>query len=273
MKWQILKFRGVPIGSHGLTVLMLFGFSSTVYSDPLIVELLIPDAPPLTFAHNVNGHGIVGDIVLTSIAKAGYIVDLKVLPWARAQRQVSKKQDILIAPLSRTPEREHQFTWIAPIMSMERAFFSLEHKVNSFEEAKKTYHLIGVGLGSAQEEILRSQGFSNEQIYQLGIGDQPAQMLLRGRIDAWFNGIPESQYIWSEVSHRELLMSPVMSEVNLYLACSKKCSALMVKQLSDAIESVHDDGVVERLREFYLVHQPIRKELHSSQRDIKNFHR
>ncbi len=42
---------------------------------------------------------------------------------------------------------------------------------------KKTYRVIGVGLGSAQEEILRAQGFSDEQIYPLTIGDNPAQML------------------------------------------------------------------------------------------------
>lgn len=245
MKWPILKFSVIPVAPRRLFILILFDFSSTACSEPSTVELFIPDAPPLTFTHNVNGHGIVGDIVLVAIAKAGYIADLKVLPWARAQRHVSNKQDILIAPLSRTPEREQKFTWIAPIMPMDRAFFSLEHKVNSYEEAKNTYRLIGVGLGSAQEEILRAQGFRNEQIYQLGIGDQPAQMLLRGRIDAWFNGVPESQYIWHELSQRELLMSPVMNTTNLYLACSKQCSALMVKQLSEAIENVRSDSVVE----------------------------
>lgn len=260
MKWMLLKFSAFSMVPYGLFVSTLLGASSTAYSALSTVELFIPEAPPLTLVNSANGHGIVGNIVLTAIANAGYIAELKVLPWARAQRHVSKKQDLLIAPLSRTPEREQQFTWIAPIMPMERAFFSLDHKVNSFEEAKKTYRLIAVGLGSAQEEILRAQGFKSEQIYQLGIGDKPAQMLLRGRIDAWFNGVPESQYIWHQVSQRELLMSPVMSTIDIYLACSKECSALMVGQLREAIEAVRYENNAENLRKICSAHYPIEKQ-------------
>lgn len=137
-------------------------------------------------------------------------------------------------------------------MPMERAFFSLDRQVSSFAEARKVYRVIGVGLGSAQEEILRSQGFSNEQIYPLAIGDNPAQMLLKGRIDAWFNGVPESQYIWPKVSEQKLLMSPVMSKVDLYLACSKQCSAQLVQDLREAIETLRSDGTVARVQGSYL---------------------
>lgn len=90
---------------------------------PLPLELYIPDAPPLTFVDGSKGHGMVGEAVMTAIANAGYIAHVHVLPWARSQKHVSETQDILIAPLSRTPEREDRFTWIAPIMPMERAFF------------------------------------------------------------------------------------------------------------------------------------------------------
>lgn len=226
----------------------------TASGAPLPIELYMPDAPPLTFIDDSKGHGMVGDVILLAMAKAGYVAHIHGLPWARAQKYVNEQQDLLIAPLSRTPEREHLFTWIAPIMPMERAFFSLDRQVSSFAEARKVYRLIGVGLGSAQEEILRTQGFSSEQIYPLIIGDNPAQMLLKGRIDAWFNGVPESQYIWPKVSERKLLMSPVMSKVDLYLACSRQCSAQLVQDLREAIETLRNDGTVARVQERYLSH-------------------
>jgi polar amino acid transport system substrate-binding protein len=224
----------------------------TACGAPLPIELYIPDAPPLTFIDDAKGHGMVADVILLAVARTGQVAHIHGLPWARAQKYVSENQDLLIAPLSRTPEREHLFTWIAPIMPMERAFFSLDQQVNSFAQARKVYRLIGVGLGSAQEEILRTQGFSNEQIYPLIIGDNPAQMLLKGRIDAWFNGIPESLYIWPKVSEKKLLMSPVMSNVDLYLACSKRCSAQRVHDLREAIETLRNDGTVARIQEHYL---------------------
>lgn len=226
--------------------------AGNVSGAPMPLELYIPDAPPLTFADGAKGHGMVGEAVLTAIANAGYVAHVHVLPWARSQKYVSEKQNLLITPLSRTPEREEHFTWIASIMPMERAFFSLDRQVNSFAQAKKTYRMIGVGLGSAQEEILRTQGFSDEQIYPLTIGDNPAQMLLKGRIDAWFNGVPESQYIWPKVSEQTLLMSPVMSSADLYLACSRLCSAQLVQDLREAVETLRDDGTLARIQQSYL---------------------
>ena len=222
------------------------------HGDTSPIELHIPDAPPLTFVNDPRGHGIVGDIAMQAIAKAGYTVTIRALPWARAQKHVSDERDHLIAPLSRIPIREDRFTWIASIMPMERAFFSLDRPVDSFAQARETYRKIGVGLGSAQEDILRSEGFSDDQIYPLTIGDNPAQMLLMGRIDAWFNGVPESRYIWPKVSRRQLLMSPVGSSADLYLACSKQCTPKMVKDLREAVEALRKDGTFERIQALYL---------------------
>jgi polar amino acid transport system substrate-binding protein len=222
------------------------------WGEPTVIELHIPDAPPLTFVNDPRGYGIVGDVAVAAMARAGYTVKVHVLPWARAQKHVSEDQDLLIAPLSRIPGREDHFTWIAPIMPMERAFFSLDRQVQSFAQARETYRKIGVGLGSAQEEILRSEGFSEEQIYPLTIGDNPAQLLLMGRIDAWFNGVPESRYIWPKVSKRKLLMSPVGSSADLYLACSRQCSPKMVKELREAVDALRASGELKRIRGVYL---------------------
>ncbi|MBO1542072.1 ABC transporter substrate-binding protein [Pseudomonas sp. OA65] len=223
-------------------------------AEALEIELHILDAPPLTFVNDPRGYGIVGDVAVAAMTKAGYTVKVHVLPWARAQKHVSEEHDHLIAPLSRIPPREDRFTWIASIMPMERAFFSLDRRVSSFAQAKETYRKIGVGLGSAQEDILRAEGFSDEQIYPLAIGDNPAQMLLMGRIDAWFNGVPESRYIWPKVSKRKLLMSKVGSSADLYLACSKQCSPEMVVHLREAVDALRADGTVKRVHDLYLPH-------------------
>ncbi|MGN7937225.1 polar amino acid transport system substrate-binding protein [Pseudomonas sp. NFACC32-1] len=223
----------------------------TAHGAPLPIELHILDAPPLTFVDDPKGHGIVGDIAIEAMIRAGYAVKIHVLPWARAQKHVSEEEDHLIAPLSRIPVREDRFTWIAPIMSMERAFFTLDRQVASFAQARETFRKIGVGLGSAQEAILRAEGFDDDQIYTLTIGDNPAQMLLMGRIDAWFNGVPESRYIWPKVSDRKLLMSSVGSSADIYLACSRKCSAKMVRDLRQAVEAMRQDGTFSRVQAIY----------------------
>lgn len=219
---------------------------------PRTFELYMAEAPPLTMAGEAGQQGILGDAARQAMMLAGYHTTVSVLPWLRAQRTVQQGQDMLIVPLSRTPDREASYTWIAPIMSMDRAFFSLDKRVDSFAEARRTYHRIAVGLGSAQERKLQDEGFDASQIYPLRIGENPAQMLLLGRVDAWFNGVPESQYIWRQVSERQLLMSPVLMTTDLYLACSKSCSPHMVLGLRKAVQTLHRDGSIKKLLERYL---------------------
>lgn len=224
-------------------------------SPPHSIDLYLLDAPPLTLLGQDGRYGIVGDATRKAASMAGYDLHLVSVPWSRAQRTVATGQDQLIIPLTRTPDREAQYTWIAPVMTMDRAFFSLDKRVENFAQARTTYHRIAVGMGSAQEVKLREEGFSDEQIYPLKIGENPAQMLLLGRVDAWFNGVPESRHIWDEVSTRPLLMSPALMTSDLYLACSRQCAQPLVERLRAALDALRANGTLERMVEDY-THEP-----------------
>jgi len=222
---------------------------SATAQEPL--ELHMPDAPPLTFVSFQGGYGMVGDVALAAIAHAGYLSHINITPWARAQQQVSRGHNLLIIPLSRTPEREALYTWIAPVMPLERAFFSLDTPVSTFAEARRRYQRIAVGLGTAQIEILKAEGFSDEQIVTLKLGDNPARMLELGRVDAWFTGIPEGLYLWPK-SNNNLQMSPPLARTDLYLACSKACDAALVNKLRQAVEALRANGTARRMQKAYL---------------------
>lgn len=234
----------------------LFHAGPGVADDPL--QLHMPDAPPLTLLHYEGGHGMVGDVTLAAIALSGRLTRVVAEPWPRAQARVATGENLLIIPLSRIPEREDRYTWIAPIMVLERAFFSLDEPVTSFAQARQRYQRIGVGLGTAQVDILRREGFAEEQIVQLKLGDNPAILLERGRIDAWFTGIPEALYIWDRYAERQqaLRMSPTLASTDLYLACSKLCDPQLVEQLQAALKDLETRGVSQRLRQAYLPELP-----------------
>ncbi|WP_296271811.1 substrate-binding periplasmic protein [Pseudomonas sp. UBA6323] len=222
------------------------------------VRLYMPDAPPLAMNHYAGGHGMVGDVVLAALARIGELSHIVAEPWPRAQVSVARGSDMLIIPLSRTPEREELYTWITPIMKLERAFFTLDGPVQSFAEARQRYRRIGVGMGTAQVGILQREGFSDEQIVQLKLGENPAHLLVLGRIDAWFTGVPEALYIWegSEYRKRNLRSSPPLTSTDIYLGCSRQCDAQLVERLRTAIKELELDGVSLRLRQAYLPLQP-----------------
>ncbi len=215
-----------------------------------LLELHMPDAPPLTLTSVQGRYGMVGDVALAAIAQAGYRSHIAVAPWARAQQDVSRAHNQLIIPLSRTPQREALYTWIAPIMPLERAFFSLDTPVSDFAEARRRYQRIAVGLGTAQLEILKTQGFSDKQLYSLKLGDNAPRMLEMGRIDAWFTGVEEGLYL-SPQSKRTLKMSPTLASADLYLACSKSCDAELVSNLRNAVDALRADGSLQKILSTY----------------------
>ncbi len=238
-------------------ILVAVLFAAGVSADEPL-KLYMPDAPPLTLPHSAGGHGMVGDVTLAALAMLGKLTEIVAEPWPRAQANVAKGQNLLIIPLSRTAEREDMYTWIAPIMELERAFFSLDEPVENFAQARQRYHRIGVGMGTAQVAILQREGFGDEQIVQLKLGENPAHLLVLGRIDAWFTGVPEALYIWEGSSYREqnLRRSPGMARTSLYLSCSKECDAHLVEQLRTAIAELEEAGISQRLRQAYLPLQP-----------------
>lgn len=222
-----------------------------------VVDIYVPEAPPLTMLSQSDRHGIVGDVLTKALAIAGYSANQLSPPWPRAQRDVSAGKDLLIAPLTRTPSREDHFTWIAPVTTMDRTFFSLDKRVDSFDEAKAAFRVIAVGNGTAQEARLREEGFPASQIYPLKIGENPALMLLKGRVDAWFNGVPETRYIWNQVSDRPLVMSRTLMTGDIYLACSKDCNPQMVERLRAALATLKANGTVRKTEASYMKGLPV----------------
>ena len=234
-----------------LIAISICSLTSEVYAKEQL-NLHMTDAPPLTITNSIDDHGMVGDVVLAAISRAGYHVHLRVAPWLRAQKMVTEGDNQLIVPMSRTPERENLYTWIAPIMSMDRAFFSLYNPVADLAEARERYKRIAVGVGTPQFEFLKSQGFSDDQLVTIKLNDNPGQLLELGRVDAWFTGVPEGLYHWAG-SRKKLRRSSVMFSTDIYLACSKRCDKVLVDELRQAVEALRREGVVQTIQDGYLL--------------------
>lgn len=214
------------------------------------LQLFTTQAPPLTSSEPGQA-GLVGEVVLAMLAAEKLDYQVLTPPWPRAQKLVRDGRNLLIMPLSRIPTRERQYTWIAPIYYMERAFFSLDQPVQSLAQARLQRRKIGVGLGSAQHQLLLAEGFSEAQLQVIPIGENPALMLEMGRLDAWFNGIPEAHYYWSKVGQHVLMESPPMLGSQLYLACSLDCDRALVVRLQKRLQVLRESGELARIQAKY----------------------
>ncbi|MEE1675250.1 ABC transporter substrate-binding protein [Agarivorans aestuarii] len=213
------------------------------------------NAPPLTML-NPRQAGIVGDVVIEAFSRLGHKVSLQEVPWKRAQRITSEGENLFIMPLALLPSRENHFTWVAYIMDLERSFATTHLRIDSYQQAKEQLNKIGVGQGSAQTQILQDKLFDSSQIVELKIGPASAKMLQLGRIDAWFNGTPESIWYWNQQFPKQPLIigDPVATNL-LFLAASKNSDPELVQQISIQIQQLHDEGFVEKTKQHYLTPQ------------------
>jgi polar amino acid transport system substrate-binding protein len=217
------------------------------------LTLYLMEVPPLTL-NEPTRKGVVGDIVIEAIRRAGHTPKLVVVPSARAMTMVQSEgsRDELLIPLARQSAREDHYTWIAPVIKVNRAFFALERNVNSFADARASLRHIAVARGTAGVNILREQGFSDTQIYQVADTVAGAKMLLLGRVDAWYGpALQFREWQRSEDPKRRAKMGTPLGATFNYLACSLRCDPLMRTQLADAIAKMRKDGSIKAIETRY----------------------
>ncbi|WP_173012428.1 transporter substrate-binding domain-containing protein [Niveispirillum sp. SYP-B3756] len=205
------------------------------------------EAMPLS-SSNPDRPGITLEMTREAARRAGITPQFEFIPWRRAQEQVANGRDLLITPLARTPEREDRYRWIALLYRVERTLASLDKPVDSLAQAQAEKRTILVGAGTAQEQLLHSAGYPPELILSAKVGEREIDLLVSGRAQAWLNSSPETIWRWQQAKRPEplLLGRPIQSD-DVYLACSRDCSAPMIESFSQAIREMRSDGSMDRL--------------------------
>jgi polar amino acid transport system substrate-binding protein len=209
------------------------------------------DVPPYSVVGSTR-HGIVGDIALEAMRRSELLPRVIEVPNARALHDVPHLHDTLIIPLARLNEREAGFTWIARVITVERAFFTRGKKVKSFADAKDKFATVGVERGSAAHAILLSHGFSEDRLVDVTLDSLAAKMVRAGRIDAWFGVVRAGHHKSQPLPLQDLVVSSIAgTSTEQYLACSKACAPALVKRLSGAIHAMQADGSIGKIIETY----------------------
>lgn len=234
-----------------LLALLLGGAALGCRAEGVTLYLMV--VPPLA-VNEPERKGVAGDMALEAIRRAGYEVQLEIVPSNRALATVAhpSSRNLLIIPLARVAAREPQYTWIAPLIKVNRAFFSLDKYVRTFGEARASFRAIGVSRGTAGLHILREEGFSDEQIRELNQAQTPPKMLWQHRIDAWYGPIAEGrELLLGTESGKKTYVSPPLGPTYNYLACSLACEPQLVARLAEALAQMEQDGTSRSIREKY----------------------
>lgn len=211
---------------------------------------------PLVILKDNKLGGIIGEFLSESIGSRTKI-QVKNLPWIRAQLEYLKDKNSIIAPLSRTWEREKggNAVWISKAYDDPVCLFTIKPKnaVQTKEDIMKL-NRIAMTLGVGHISKAKEMGF-DKKIVMNYTSEEDAKKLFRGEADAWLSGTLVAKYQWKLLKYELSLLQcgkPVTNQ-QVFIATSKTSDQEFVKKMSEEMEKYKKTFKFKKLLEKYSV--------------------
>lgn len=141
--------------------------------------------PPLVLEDNPGRPGALMELVRELCRRLKLAPETEFVPWRRAVFLATSMPATAIFPLTRLPDREAQFRWLAPLYEEQYVF--LAPRRGNFDLARATEmkgRRITLLRGAAQAAILAELGYNN--LVEAASIDEVHRFLLGGMADAAF---------------------------------------------------------------------------------------
>lgn len=234
----------------GLLALLVPILPASSAADP-VIKVVAAEFPPLTTEAGGQPGGVVLEVVREACRKADIPLEFSFLPWQRAQLEAQTRGDVLIIPFTRTPGRESQYQWIAPVLEFHTVLVTLDSPPSSIEEART--RVVGYVRGTSFKDEVDHAGFPYVEETDDDVTN--ARKLKRGRIGAWITTdlMARGVYRQAGLDPAELKYGPTLGPVKVsWVAASHGFPKDVARKIADAIDQMRADGsyqaIVKRYR-------------------------
>ncbi|MEY4630537.1 MAG: hypothetical protein RIQ81_657 [Pseudomonadota bacterium] len=207
--------------------------------------------PPYTTVNGSGVDGILAEVVREMARRSGHSGRIELTSWNRAQQLVRDSSDNLprfIIPLTRTPEREAQYQWIAPILSDDAVIVTMKGTRARIINRNQLAGLrVGALLGSPLAALLKKDGLGT---LDAGATEETnAKKLKSGHIDAWFVARKVAPFVFKAEGYdpAQLDYGIVLRRNDLYLAASRNMPRAEVEKWQKAFAAMKKDGSWKRI--------------------------
>lgn len=224
------------------------GAESETREAPL--EWVAGDLPPFAWRSSRGAHGYAHELVLMMAQQIGRAVQVSYYPWARAVQQAERSSQVGIFPLARTPDREHRFQWLVPLMTARYVLITLATG-KRLTLAQLRAQRVGVLRGSPIVQNLQAERFTT--VVDGKDYKDLLRMLANGTLDAVYAGAPmlDAAMVQYGYARRQFEIQQSLGEARLYMAASLGTAPEEARLWQKAYQQLVDDGSVERLRRRY----------------------
>lgn len=236
-------------GRRIFSIALLSGFLS---QGGLAREVVVATAsiPPVTYEDHGQPAGIAVEILREAGKLAGIDFRFRFLPWPRAQLETQDGADVAIVPLTRTPEREPKYQWIADLFQYRLVLYSIKPLPKSLDEAKKLR--VGTLRSSPWEKMLAEQGF--KMVDPATMEATNAKKLAIGHIDLWATGDLLGKFIYLQAGEEldQLHYGLQIGEpLHVYIAGSRLFDDATAKAIAEAVARLKASGKVDMILKRY----------------------
>jgi polar amino acid transport system substrate-binding protein len=180
------------------------------------------------------------------------------LPWtAELPGLEVKKFDIVIAPVTITPERLERYAFTLPIADATVSLVRAASNTGLTKPEDIKGKTVGVQQGTAQFRQLEAYGneLGGVNVKEYGTTDEAYADLAAGRLDAVAGSLPNLTYLVKNRGETFALFEPASFGQPTYFAWvlrKDEDSASFVKAINDALLKMTDDGRVKAIQEKWL---------------------
>lgn len=218
-----------------------------IENPPPDVIIYMNDFPPYAYINeNQMVEGPWVEKISDYLDQTNLSYQIDIVPWQRAYLEATTKDNVLIAHLDRTTEREAQFHWLVPVTSL--TYSLIAHTNSEFigqtlDEILASYGTVICSKGTAHCNILRSVGFPEGQILEFATYDAAHfhSLIAEKRVDFMLEDFEAMQQQLEKLgiySTSIIDLFPI-STITSYLAASKNINPAILEQLHE-VENIGD---------------------------------
>lgn len=141
---------------------------------------------PLNYTKNGHLNGYAVEVVQELLARAQLDYNIASYPWSRAYEMATRQPDVLIFSIVRSPEREHEFTWIAPLVRRRAYLYKLAARrdITLHDIREVASYRVAINRGDYAQAQLQTLGqTAPQQIDLSNMNRSNLKKLLAGRVD------------------------------------------------------------------------------------------
>ncbi|MDN3639109.1 transporter substrate-binding domain-containing protein [Simiduia curdlanivorans] len=161
--------------------------STAAQLDKLV--FMTEDYPPYNYLENGQLQGASVELLLEVGRQLGQPIvreDIRILPWARAFRELQQGPNRALFMTTRTREREAQFQWAGPFTYDYLGLIAKRSKKLRITQAAQLQNLrIGLVRDDVAEEFLGRFSIDDKMVTRGNSSTNVARMLVADRIDLW----------------------------------------------------------------------------------------